>query len=140
MIGASEVKLMALATAATAVTVPDTSVLGVPTNILLAALAGALFGLAYSPPGTLQKVLPKKEHGRYEAAGHVSIQLIVVIFSLCANAVVASWAAQILPHTIGLFKSVPHAPFAGALAFAAQNLIPKVFAAAGGWLEKRAKL
>lgn len=139
MIGASELKIAGITAAASAVTAPDISILGISTNILLAALAGALFGLAYSPPGTLQKIIPHKALGRYEAAGHVSVQMLFIIFGLCANAVLAGWLSQILPHAVALLKPVPHAPMAGVLAFAAQNMIPKVFAAAGGWLEKRAQ-
>lgn len=139
MIGASELKIAGVTAAASAIAAPEIAILGIGTNILLAALAGALFGLAYSPPGTIHKILPHKALGRYEAAGHVSVQLLLIIFGLCANAVIASWVAQIAPHLFSILKPVPHAAFAGVLAFGAQHLIPKAFAAAGGWLEKRAQ-
>lgn len=132
-------KLAGAAALATAAVTPEAVILGVQTGVLLAGLAGALFGLAYSPPGTLDKLVPDKKLGHMEAAGRASVQLLILIFGLLTNAFVAAWVANLIPHMFPMFKAVPHAPLAGILAFSAQHMIPKAFAAGEKFLNRRAE-
>ncbi len=132
-------KVALVTTAATAAAVTQEQVFGIPSSVLLASFVGAFLGLAYSPPETWARLIPDKNSRWYMAATKVSFQLFGLTFSITANGIVSGWVVVSAPAFFKLAASVPVEPAAGLLAFAAQHLIPKVFVAAGVWLETRAR-
>lgn len=114
-----------------AVVAPD-SVLGVPPSVLLAACAGALFGLAYTPPerwGTLLKI---PEGTAWKRRAWVVLRAGGLVFTLVANAFACSWATQAVPHVplLTFTAGIPAAALAGLLAFGSQHIIPRALQAA----------
>ena len=103
--------------------------------MLLASSAGALFGLAYTKPETWERFMAIPQGSLGRRAGFATLRAMALIFTLSANAVVAGWGVDILPH-VPLFswtaKLAPQ-PFAGVTAFAGQYLIPKGLEAIGSW-------
>lgn len=132
----TELKFTALAAAtagvAAAAAKVQPEILGAPIGLLLAAHAGALFGLSQTPPekwGSLL-VIPKGLTASRHALA-VSRRAFGIAFTLVANAFACAWAVAWLPHFVESAKDAPLAAGAGLLAFGGQHLIPRVFKAAG---------
>lgn len=131
-----EAKLTAMVTAMLAL-LPATlvapgEVLGVPPPVLLAAVAGALFGLAYTPPERWGTLLAIPKGSPWKRRTWVAIRAGGLVFTLTANAFACSWATQAAPHVplLTFTAGIPAAALAGLLAFASQHIIPKVLQAA----------
>ncbi len=120
---------------------PEAHYLGIPVGVLLAAFAGALFGLAYTPPekwGDLVKVPAGPAIKRY---GWISLRACGMLFTLSGIAVVSAWSVATAPF-LPLFawtKGIPAIPAAGLLAFAGQHLIPRALNAMSRWIDGRGK-
>jgi hypothetical protein len=121
-------------------------VLGASPAMLLAAMAGALFGLSQKKPRVLARLQSQLAVTPAEAYGRRSVLVLVggfgLMFVLVTNAFVSSWTAVAAPHVpllASLIGGVPEIPRAGLIGFGAQLLIPKALAAAGRWLDTRGK-
>lgn len=114
-------------------------ILGIPAGVLLAACAGALFGLAYTHPEAWGRLLSIPPGSRLYRIGWVILRASGLLTTLCAIALVSAWAVSVVPHVPMLTWSadVPPIPFAGLLAFAGQRVIPRALAAAERWLDRR---
>lgn len=110
--------------------------LGAPMGVLLAAHAGALFGLSQTPPEKWGKVLaiPERLTGMRRAWA-VGYRAFGVLFTVTANAFLMAWVVVFMPHIFTSLKTAPLAAAAGILAFGGQHLIPRMFKAAGDWVE-----
>lgn len=102
------------------------TILGVPAGVLLAACAGALFGLAYTPPKLWQDLLAIPEGSAAKRATWVAVRSFSLAFTLAANAIASAWAVSAVPHVPGMgwTGGIPPVPAAGLLAFSAQHVIP----------------
>lgn len=136
----SELKFTALATAAAGVVAEiakvQPEILGAPVGVLLAAHAGALFGLSQTPPekwGSLLVIPEGLSPGRRAMA--VGRRALGIAFALVANAFACAWTVAWLPHFVESAKNAPLAAGAGLLAFGGQHLIPRAFKAAGQRLD-----
>ena len=128
------VAVAAAAGAAAAKVQPE--ILGAPVGILLAAHAGALFGLSQTPPEKWGSLLVIPEGlTRAQHALAVLRRGLGIAFALVANAFACSWAVAWLPHFVESAKNAPLAAGAGLLAFGGQHLIPRAFKAAGQRLD-----
>jgi hypothetical protein len=120
---------------------PEATYLGIPVGVLLAAFAGALFGLAYTPPekwGALVSVPAGPALKRY---GFIGLRACGMLFTLTSIAVVSAWSVATAPYLplLSWAKGIPAIPAAGLLAFAGQHLIPRALNAAGRWMDNRGK-
>lgn len=120
---------------------PEAEYLGIPVSVLLAAFAGALFGLAYTPPekwGALVKVPEGPALKRY---GWISLRACGMLFTLSGIAVVSAWAVATAPYLpmLSWAKGIPAIPAAGLLGFAGQHIIPRGLGAISRWMDARGK-
>lgn len=120
---------------------PEVTYLGIPVGVLLAAYAGALFGLAYTPPekwGALVKVPAGPALTRY---GWISLRAMGMLFTLSGIAVVSAWAVATAPFfpLLKWAEGIPAIPAAGLLAFAGQHIIPRALSAMSRWVDNRGK-
>lgn len=131
-------KLTAVVTVAAALApavVAQPDILGIPPGVLLAACAGALFGLAYTPPEAWGRLLAVPAATGWPRYGWIGLRAGGLVFTLLANALACSWAVAALPHLPGMAwaKGIPGMPAAGLLAFAGQHIIPKAL----DWLGRK---
>lgn len=132
---AAQVAAGLTAAAVTVVPVGGEVWLGIPSDVLLAASAGALFGLAYTSPDTWRRFMALPSGSRGERAVFVALRTLGLLFTLACNALLAGWAVEILPHlpmAAWTAKIAPQ-PMAGVLAFAGQFTIPKAIRAIEEW-------
>lgn len=132
-----QVATTVLATAVTVTTVPVGAdpILGIPVDVLLAACAGALFGLAYTRPETWQRIMALPDAKPWRVALFILVRALGLVFTLACNALLAGWVVAILPHlplAAWTAKIAPQ-PFAGVLAFAGQFAIPRAIRAIEEW-------
>lgn len=101
-------------------------ILGIPAAVLLAACAGALFGLAYTRPETWRGLMAIPEGTRGKRLAWLVARGLGLAFVLVSSAVAAGWTVSAAPHVpgFGWTKDMPPVPFAGLLAYGAQRLIP----------------
>lgn len=132
----SDLKFTALATAVAGAMAEaakiQPEILGAPIGALLAAHAGALFGLSKTPPeqwGSLLAIPGGVAPGARMAA--VTRRAVGILFTLVANAFACAWVVAWLPHFFESAKDAPLAAGAGLLAFGGQHLIPRAFKALG---------
>lgn len=113
--------------------------LGIPVSVLLAAMAGALFGLAYSPAGLWQRFVINDAKTRTEYAAKIAASAVALGFTLCAIALASCWIAQTIPHVpgFGWSANVPPVAFSGLVAFTGQHVLPRALALAAAWLDAR---
>jgi len=125
------------AAAVTITTVPPehVAVLGIAADTLLAACAGALFGLAYTKPETWQRFMALPDGTLGERVLCATLRGAGLLFTLACNALLAGWCVEILPHLPSMTWTAKIAPqpFAGVLAFAGQFTIPKAIRAIDEW-------
>lgn len=139
---ATGAKAVGAAAGVTAVTLNAHPVfLGIPSDVLLAAFAGAMFGLAYTRPeawGTLLDIPPGSTAKR---AGWLLLRTSGVAFTLSSIAIASAWAIAVAPHfpLLTWTGDVPPIPLAGLLAYGGQRLIPKALEAGGRWLDRRSE-
>lgn len=107
--------------------------LGIPAGVLLAACAGALFGLAYTKPETWAKLMAIPPGTRMSRVAWIAARACGLAFVLVSAAVASGWTVSAAPHVpgFGWTKDIPPVPFAGLLAFGAQRLIPWALAKLG---------
>lgn len=117
----------------------QTFILGIPAGVLLAACAGALFGLAYTQPEAWGRLLAIPPGSTLTRAGWIALRACGLLTTLCAIALSSAWSVSVLPHLpgFGWASDVPPVPFAGLLAFTGQRFIPKAIAAGERWLDSR---
>jgi hypothetical protein len=113
----------------------DPYLLGIPVLSLMAAIAGALFGLAYSPPDVLGRLLSALESDERQP-WKVAASVVGLFFVLSGNALASGWASEVVPKLFDVLKGVPTAPLAGLLAFSAQRLIPQALKASSKLFER----
>lgn len=113
--------------------------LGIPAGVLLAAFAGALFGLAYTQPEAWGRLLSIPPGSRLARLGWIVLRAGGLLTTLAAIALVSGWSPSVLPHVpgFGWAKDIPQVPFAGFLAFTGQRFIPRAFSAGERWLDNR---
>lgn len=134
-VGKAAAAVAATAVTITAVPMAPEPVLGIPVDVLLAAAAGALFGLAYTKPETWQRFMALPEGSPYARYGCAALLAIGLLFTLACNALLAGWATEVLPH-LPMMKwtaNVAPQPLAGILAFAGQFAIPRGIKAVEEW-------
>jgi hypothetical protein len=130
----------ALAAAAATELVPIATVFGIPVGILLAAHAGALFGLAHTPPdrwAQLFSLPPDQPHWKRTVS--VAWRIAGLLFTTSGNAFAIAWLVTIAPHLPGMGWShkAPLAAGAGLLAYASQYLIVPALETGQRWIEAR---
>lgn len=127
------------AAAAAAVSTVSPGFLGITSPVLLACLAGALFGLAHTQPEKLGKLLEIPLGGRAKRASVLLLRTAGVAFTLAAVAVFCGWLVTLLPHAPGFawLKEVPAVPVGGVLAYGGQRWIPRVLSAVDRLIERR---
>lgn len=132
-------KAVAVAAGVTAVTLPAHPVfLGIPSDVLLAAFAGAMLGLAYTKPEAWGKLLDIPPGSRTKRLGMLLVRALGLVFTLAGIAVASSWGVSVAPH-VPAFRwtgDIPPVPFAGFLSFAGQRLIPAALSGASKWLDR----
>lgn len=108
------------------------AILGVEAAVLLAACAGALFGLRYTDPDVWQRLLTPTEGPRWRRALGFCGRAAGLLFTVIATAYGCAWGVQILPHVELLGTSpfawmlkVPPVPMAGGFSFIGLWLIPR---------------
>jgi hypothetical protein len=103
-------------------------VLGIPLGVLLASCAGALFGLAYTPPEQWGRLLAIPNGSRLKRYSWVALRAGGLLFTLAAIAFVCAWLAIGIPHVPGMSWAVGIGPkpMAGILAFAGQHFVPRL--------------
>lgn len=129
-------QLAGVVTAATVTVVPTGAVwLGIPSDVLLAAAAGALFGLAYTRPETWQRFMALPKGSAAKRALFVAVRALGLVFTLACNALLAGWVVEILPHLpmASWAAKIAPQPFAGVLAFVGQFTIPRAIKAIEDW-------
>jgi hypothetical protein len=133
--GVGQAVAIATAVTITAVPVDHVAVLGINADTLLAACAGALFGLAYTKPETWQRFMALPEGTRAERALCAILRGGGLVFTLACNALLAGWLVEILPHLpmLGWTARIAPQPFAGVLAFVGQFTIPKAIRSIEEW-------
>lgn len=116
-------------------------ILGIPAGVLLAAFAGALFGLAYTAPDAWGRLLQIPEGSPAKRLGWIMLRAGGLCSTLCAIALAAAWSTAVLPHfpLLTFLASAPPMALAGLSAFAGQRLIPRALAAAERWFDRRAE-
>jgi len=126
--------LTAAAVTVTSVPVDAPQLLGIPADVMLAACAGALFGLAHTKPETWERFMALPEE-RLARVACIIIRGAALLFTLACNALLAGWGVDILPHIpgFGWTAKIAPQPFAGVMAFAAQYAIPKGIKALEEW-------
>lgn len=135
-------KTAAAAATVTAVTVDASpEILGVQAGVLLAACAGALFSLAYSPPEAWRELMALPAGSAVKRATAFALRGLAMAFTLVVNAFVAAWVVSSLPHFpgFGWSGSIPPVPAAGLLAFAGQHVIPHGLGFLKQWMQSRGK-
>lgn len=125
----------AAAVTVTAVPVEAVNVLGIAADTLLAACAGALFGLAYTKPETWQRFMALPNGSTAQRALWAAVRGGGLLFTLACNALLAGWCVEILPHLpmMAWTSKVAPQPFAGVLAFVGQFTIPKAIRVIEEW-------
>lgn len=125
---------------ATAAAGEPTSVLGIAIAVLLAAYAGALFGLAYTSPDTWGRLLSIPDGKPVVRLGWVLLRTGGLLTTVTVIAFVSAWSVSVLPHVPMLtwLAKIPQVPLAGLFAFGGQRLIPRALGAAERWLDRRA--
>lgn len=134
-----------LATAAAAAVVtevlPVATVFGIPVGILLAAHAGALFGLAHTPPERWTQLftLPPNQPP-WKRTVSLGWRLAGLLFTTSGNAFAIAWAVTLGPHVpfLAWAAKMPLAAAAGFLAYGSQYLIVPAFEVGQRWIEARA--
>lgn len=124
--------------AVTVTTIPAdaTMVLGIPVDVLLAACAGALFGLAYTKPETWERFMsPIPAKGTAKRSAWIAARVAGLAFTLACNALLAGWVVEIIPHLpmARWTANLAPQPFAGVLAFVGQFTIPRAIQAIDEW-------
>ena len=127
--------LGAAAVTVTAVPIEATPILGIPVDVLLAASAGALFGLAYTKPETWQRFMGLPAGTLAMRIGWTAARAAGLLFVLGCNALLAGWGVDIIPRVpgFGWTAAITAQAFAGVLAFAGQFLIPRGIRAVEDW-------
>lgn len=120
-------KAAGTAATVTAVTVGAHPVfLGITSDVMLAAFAGALFGLGWRKPEAWGDLLAIRGDTALKRAGWLFLRSGGIAFTLSGIAIVAAWVTVIAPHAplLGWTRDVPAVPLGGLLAFAGQWSIP----------------
>lgn len=123
------------------VAAPVPMVFGIPIGIVLAAHAGALFGLAHTPPQKWSRVFslpPGQSPWRRRAS--LAWRIAGVLFTTSGNAFAVAAFVAVFPHlpAMGWAAKAPLGPGALVLAFGSQYLIIPAFQAGQRWIESRA--
>lgn len=131
-----------VAAGVTAVTVQTALIiLGIPAAVLLAAFAGALFGLAYTAPDAWGRLLDIPAGTSATRLGWFLLRAGGLCVTLCAIALASAWSVSVLPYfpLLTFLRDVPEVPMAGITAFAGQRLIPHALSAGERWLDRRSE-
>lgn len=114
-------------------------ILGAQPGILLAAYAGALFGLAYTKPETWGRLLAIPAGSTLSQTGWFALRAGGLLFTLTMFAFLATWTVATAPHVpgAGWTGGLPPLPFAGLLAFGGQYLLPVALNSAGEWIKRK---
>jgi hypothetical protein len=132
--------LTAVAAAVVAETVPVATVFGIAIGVLLAAHAGAFFGLAHTPPHRWTQLfsLPP-DQPRWKRSMSLTWRVVGLLFTTSSNAFAISWAVTLAPHVplLAWMAKMPLAAAAGFLAYGSQYLIVPAFEAGQRWIEAR---
>ena len=127
--------LGAAAVTVTAGPIDATPILGIPVDVLLAASAGALLGLAYTKPETWQRFMGLPQGTLAMRIGWTAARTAGLLFVLGCNALLAGWSVAIIPSLPGFAWSgqIAPQPFAGVLAFVSQFAVPRLIKAVEEW-------
>lgn len=120
------------------------AILGVEAAVLLAACAGALFGLRYTDPDVWQRLLTPAEGPRWRQLLEIAGRASGLLFTIVATAYGCAWAVEVMPHIEGMgvrpfgwMDKAPPVPLAGLFAFVGLRIIPRFMAAAERWIDAR---
>ena len=113
--------------------------LGIPREVLYAAMAGACAGLAQRPRGDWERFLAPPKVGRQYVA--VAMRSGLLAFMLAGNALICAWFAQLLQHVplaSAAAKVLPMAT-AGVLAWGSQRWLPSISEGIDAWIKSRSR-
>ena len=115
------------------------TVLGIGTALLLACMAGSLFGVAHTKPEAWGRLLDIPKGGYGVRIGWVLIRATALLFTLCSVALFAGWLVSIVPHMPGFtwLSQVPAEPMGGVLAYGGQRWIPRMLGTVDRLIERR---
>lgn len=115
------------------------TILGIGSALLLACLAGSLFGLAHTRPEAWGRLIALPDGTRLKRLGWLVLRAFGLLFTVAAVAVFCGWAVSLLPHTPGFawLKDVPPVPMGGLLAYGGQRWIPRALGAVDRLIERR---
>lgn len=113
--------------------------MGIPRDVLYAALAGACIGLARKQRGDdWQKFVAPHQIGIPYLA--VILRSIVLLFTVAGNALVCGWIAQLMQFLPLAAEAARVAPMAvaGVLSWASWTLLPSAIESLQEWLKRKA--
>lgn len=131
----------ALLAAVVAEVAPVATVFDIPIGVLLAAHAGALFGLAHTRPERWAQLFSLPANQRSWRRGlSLAWRIFGLVFTTCGNAFAIAAVVTLAPHLPGMgwAAKMPLAAGAFALAFGSQYLIVPALEAGQRWIEGRA--
>lgn len=138
----SELKYAALVVVGAANVVPGVElVLGIPMAILLSGCAGAMFGMAYTPPEKWGKLLAAVNGPTWKRVLVMLVRAFGMLFTLTGIVFVAGWvtiAAPFMPF-LNWLQPIPPAAVCGILSFAGQFWLPRLINAGNRWIDSRGK-
>lgn len=119
----------------------ESVLLGIPIALLLAGCAGAMFGLAYTPPEKWGKLLAIPTGPKWKRICIIALRAGGLIFTLMGIVFVMGWSTLAAPHVpgFGWTAAIPQAAVCGLLSFAGQFWLPRAIDAGNRWLESRGK-
>lgn len=127
-------------TAVTAIVVSaNPTILGIGTALLLACMAGSLFGVAHTKPEAWGRLLDIPQGGYAFRLGWVLLRAGGLLFTLCSVALFAGWLVSIVPHMPGFtwLSTVPAEPMGGVMAYGGQRWVPRMLGAVDRLIERR---
>lgn len=124
---------------ASVVVAAQPTVLGIGSALLLACLAGSLFGLAHTRPEAWGRLLDIPQGSPGRRFGWLLLRAGGLLFTVCAVALFVGWAVSVIPHVPGFqwLRDVPPVPLGGVFAYGGQRWIPRVLGTVDKLIERR---
>ena len=139
----TDMKFAAIAALGVVAAVPATAptVLGIPMPLLLACCAGAMFGLAYTPPEKWGRLLAIPNGPPWWRVLVMAARGGGLIFTLATIVFVMGWSAIAAPHVPGFSwtEKMPSEAIGGILSFAGQFWLPRFIDMGNRWLDGKNK-
>lgn len=133
-------RVVAVAAGVTSVILPPhPALLGIPSDVLLAAFCGAMLGLGYTKPEAWGQLLSIPAGSRLKQIGWLLLRSGGIAFTVTTVAVVSAWSVAAAPHVpmLNWTGDIPPIPLVGLLSFGGQTLIPRALEAGARWFDRR---